>query len=213
MPPWAHRTASLRVARRQSCGRCTAAAAGRRRGCAHRRRACPLRPHPTSPRRAARPPRVPLRARAKRGSSSLQAKGDVVENRHGKRCRLLEHHPDAIPQACHIDAGSENSSAPSRRTSPVARCPGYRAYMRFEHAQQRRFATAGRSDERRNAAVGEFEIDVDERTGSAVVKIKVAGLKLRRQHLRRIVRCRLRPRRAASGAALIFASRRPAVPR
>src|ERR1039457_1063965 len=57
----------------------------------------------------------------------------------------------------------------------------------IEHTQERGLAAAGRPDERRNAPVGEFEVDVDQRTRLSVIEVELAGFKLRRQHLRRVV--------------------------
>ena len=61
-----------------------------------------------------------------------QPEGDVVEDRHGKRRRLLEHHADAEAQVRHVD-GWARGCPPHRAALPQsARWPGYSAYMRLK---------------------------------------------------------------------------------
>ena len=106
-----------------------------------------------------------------------QAERDVVEDRHGKGRRLLEHHADAEAQRGHIHRRREDVLAVEPHLARRA-VPGVQRVHAVEHPQQRRLAAARRADERGDPPVGERQVDVLERLRGAVVEIEVLHLEL-----------------------------------
>src|SRR5258705_7645583 len=108
------------------------------------------------------------------------AEGDVLVDRHRKRGRLLEHHADAGAQQIEILARRQD-------VTPVEQHLPLRALVRIEivhpveHAQQRRFPAARRTDERRHLVLIERHRERLEGPVVAVEKFEVADRDLLRQ--------------------------------
>ena len=103
--------------------------------------------------------------------------GDVLEDRHRERHRLLEHHADLAAQAVHRVLRIEDVLAVQQHLAG-------RGHLRVEridaveHAQQRRLATARRSDQRGHALFRDFQVDVLQRLELVVIEVEPARGKL-----------------------------------
>ena len=76
-----------------------------------------------------------------------QSVGDVLEDRLGKRVRLLEHHPDACAAARRRRPTARRCRAPSIRTAPFDACARDDVVHPVERAEERGLAAARRTDE------------------------------------------------------------------
>ena len=59
------------------------------------------------------------------------AVGDVFEDRLRERVRLLEHHPDAAPQADDVERRARRCRRRRSATVPSTRVPGMMSFIRF----------------------------------------------------------------------------------
>src|ERR1700688_3966826 len=106
------------------------------------------------------------------------AEGDVLVDRHRKRRRLLEHHPDAGPQQVEIELGVEDVGLVEHQLAGGA-LSRIEVVHAVENSQQGRLAAAGRADEGGDAVGAKREVDALQRLVFAVVEVQVA-----RGHLR-----------------------------
>src|SRR6266436_1834123 len=135
---------------------------------------------------------VPQRAAAQRlldaavhlGSGNLfvepDAERDVLIDRHRKRRRLLEHHADPRAQQIEIKLGIEDVGLVEHQLTGGA-LARIEIVHPVENPQPRRFATAGRPDEGRDAMGAQREVDVLQRRVFAVIEIQIAGRNLCRR--------------------------------
>ena len=116
-------------------------------------------------------PAVQLRAAAGQPVEP-HAVGDVLEDRLGKRVRLLEHHPDAPAQPDDVDARRVDVLAVDLDVSLDARARDDVVHP-VERAQERALAAARRPDERRDQVRRDVDRDCLERPLGAVVEVQV----------------------------------------
>src|SRR5260370_5807175 len=126
---------------------------------------------------------VPQRAAAQRlldaavhlGSGNLfvepDAERDVLIDRHRKRRRLLEHHADPRAQQIEIKLGIEDVGLVEHQLTGGA-LARIEIVHPVENPQQRRFATAGRPDEGRDAIGAQREGDVLQRGVYAAIELR-----------------------------------------
>src|SRR5699024_598611 len=107
-----------------------------------------------------------------------RAVGDVLPDGFGKRVRLLEHHSNALSELDEIDIVAVDLLAIECDAALDAR--GLDAIVHpVQTAEERRFPTARRADERRDALRGDVEADPFERLLVAVEDVEVVDSELR----------------------------------
>src|SRR5580704_6036889 len=99
------------------------------------------------------------------------AERDILVDRHRERCRFLEHHPDAGAQQVEILLGRKNVLAVEQDLA-LGALVGIEVVHPVEDAQQGRFATTRRPDERHDLAGVERQVDVLEGLALTVVEIQ-----------------------------------------
>ena len=124
------------------------------------------------------------------------AVGDVLEDRHRERHRLLEHHADLAAQAVHRITRVEDVLAVEQDLAVGLQLRVDRVDA-VEDAQQGRLAAAGRADDRGDLLLGDVHVDALQRVEIAVVEVQVAHRDLwsarrRRLRLRAAGGCRRR---------------------
>ena len=105
------------------------------------------------------------------------AEGDVLENRHRERRRLLEHHADLGAQQIEVLRRRQNIVVVEPHMAGGA-LVGVKVVHAVEDAQQRGLAAAGRPDEGGDLALIERHVDVLERAVVAVIEIQIADRNL-----------------------------------
>ena len=103
----------------------------------------------------------------------LHAERDVVVDRHRERRGLLEHHADPGAQRIQVDAGVDDVLAVHHHLAGGA-LSRIQVVHAVQHAQQRRFAAAGRADHAGHLPVRQIEADLLQRPVAAVEEIQVA---------------------------------------
>ena len=93
------------------------------------------------------------------------AVGDVLEDRHRERHRLLEHHADLAAQPVHRVLRVEHVLAVEQHFAARFLLRVQRVDA-VEHAQQGRLAAAGRPDQRGHALFRDLQVDVLHRDGT-----------------------------------------------
>ena len=102
----------------------------------------------------------------------LNAKRNVVKDRHRKRCGLLKHH-------AHFGTNQRNVLLRREQVFTVQNHFAFSTLLRIKlihavkNAQQRGFATTGRSDESSDLFLWNFKIDVLERVKLTVIKVQI----------------------------------------
>src|SRR5450830_86892 len=100
------------------------------------------------------------------------AEGNVLENRHRERRRLLEYHADLGAQHIEVLRGCENILIVEPHI-PGGALVGIKVVHPVEHAQQRGFAAPRRTDERGHLALIQRHVDVFQRAIVAVIEIQI----------------------------------------
>jgi len=106
-----------------------------------------------------------------------QAVGDVVENRFRKRVRALEDHPDAAAQIDHVHRRGVDVLAVDGDGTLDARA-GHDVVHPVQRAQERRFATARRPDQRGDLVGADLDGDLLEHAAIAVEEVQLADVNL-----------------------------------
>ena len=88
------------------------------------------------------------------------AVGDVLEDRHRERHRLLEHHADLAAQRGQRVVRRRGCSRRRAATSPRARLARIERVDAVEDAQQRRLAAARGADQRGDLLLRDVHVDV-----------------------------------------------------
>src|ERR1700690_965289 len=100
------------------------------------------------------------------------AEGDILENRHRERRRLLEHHADLGTQQIEVLRGAENILVVELYMPGGALVP-IKVVHAVEDAQQRGFAAARRADEGGHLALIKRAVDVLQSAVIAIEEIQV----------------------------------------
>src|SRR5262245_24021459 len=108
------------------------------------------------------------------------AEGDVLEDRHRKRGRLLEHHADAGAQQIEVLPGRQDVVAVEQHL-PLCALVRIEIVHPVEHAQERRFPAARGADEGRHLLLIERHRDRLERPVVAVEELEAPDRHLLRQ--------------------------------
>ena len=100
-----------------------------------------------------------------------RAVGNVVVDAHGEGVGLLEHHADALAQQVHVHAAVNVLAV--QRDAALDAAVGDEVVHAVERFQQRRFAAAGRPDERGDFAALNVEVDAVQGVECAVVEVQI----------------------------------------